>query len=118
MWWGGGKQQGVLWKMCKLANSATRLPTLFLRLFPSSRHFLTEKLWGRVVLKLLYMEPFKVHKYVKKMSKAFFRCQGRSKFTSLGCLQEFSTYVQVCMQQQELRFFMCCEKSQVDDFSR
>ena len=58
MWWGGGKQQGVLWKMCKLANSATRLPTLFLGLFPSSRHFLTEKLWGRVCLKTVVYGTF------------------------------------------------------------
>ena len=41
-------------------------------------------------------EPFKVHKHVKKMSKALLRCQVRGKFTSLGCLQDFSTYVQVC----------------------
>ena len=55
---GGGGQTRCIMGDVQMANSPTRLPTLFLGLFPSSRHFLTEKLWGQVCLKTVVYGTF------------------------------------------------------------
>ena len=55
---GGGGQARYIMGDVQMANSPTRPPTLFLRLFSSSRHFLTENLWGRVCLKTVVYGTF------------------------------------------------------------
>ena len=59
--WGGGGTGGqvrCIMGDAQMANSPTRPPTLFSRLFPFSRHFLTEKLLGRVCLKIVAYGTF------------------------------------------------------------
>ena len=53
------KNKGYMGGMQK-ANSTTRPPTLFPGLFPSSRHFLTEKLSGRVSLKAVLYGTYQI----------------------------------------------------------
>ena len=44
----------------QMANSTTRPPTLFPGLFPSSRHFLREKLPGRVSFKAVLYGTYQI----------------------------------------------------------
>ena len=55
----GGQTKCIMGDV-QIANSTTRPPTLFPGLFPSFRHFLREKLSGRVSLKAVLYEPYQI----------------------------------------------------------
>lgn len=55
-----GGQTKCIMEHLQMANSTTRPPTSFPGLFPSFRHFLREKLSGRVSLKAVLYEPYQI----------------------------------------------------------
>ena len=55
----------------QMANSTTRPPTLFPGLFPSSRHFLREKLSGRVFLKAVLYGTYQISQTCQEDVESF-----------------------------------------------
>ena len=66
-----GGQTKCIMEHLQMANSTTRPPTSFPGLFPSFRHFLREKLSGRVSLKAVLYESYQISQTLQEDVKSF-----------------------------------------------
>ena len=66
-----GEQTKCIMGNVQMANCRTRPPTLFPGLFPSSRHFLREKLSGRVSLKAVLYGTYQISQTCQEDVESF-----------------------------------------------
>ena len=66
-----GGQTKCIMEHLQMANSTTRPQTSFPGLFPSFRHFLREKLSGRVSLKAVLYESYQISQTLQEDVKSF-----------------------------------------------